>query len=117
MSYFLALQATYHSLEYALYDGMRLIQKKSLIKTQASSLLMCELNQLLSDHNCTWHDIQFLAVNQGPAPFTTLRALIATVNGISFATHKPLIGIDGLAAFAHEYKSDAVTLNILNAFS
>ncbi len=41
-------------------------------------------------------DLAFIAAHQGPAPFTTLRVCLTTVNGFAFATGMPLIGINGL---------------------
>lgn len=113
----LILQATYHAIEYGLYQDKMCLFKDSVIKTQASSLLMMRLKELIDTHHLSWNDFSFIGINQGPAPFTTLRALIATVNGISFATKIPLIGVDGLMSFATEQADKHVTVVLLNAFS
>ncbi len=119
--FFISTQATYESIEYALCSNissvMSIIDQRTLSKMQASSLLMQKLNELLADHMLTWSHIEKLVVNCGPAPFTTLRALIATVNGISFATHIPLVGIDGLKAFAFENSDAPISIVLLNAFT
>ncbi len=118
--FYLTLQATYETIEYALcsYEhGVTVIDQRFVSKMQASSLLMQELNELLVSHNLAWKNLKALVVNCGPAPFTTLRALIATVNGISFATKIPLVGVDGLKAFVLENPQDAVTVVVLNAFA
>lgn len=116
-SFSLVTQATYKTIEYALYKGTSLIEQNELIKTQACSLLMQQLNDLLHKHSLSWPDISYIGVNQGPAPFTTLRALITTINGISFATGIPLRGVDGLRAFAQEQKTESITAVLLNAFA
>lgn len=113
----LILQATYEDIQFALYKNEELLEQSSLVKTQASSLLMSELNKLLHKQALSWTDLAFIGVNQGPAPFTTLRALISTVNGISFSTGVPLVGVDGLTCFVNEYHKEGVTVVMLNAFA
>ena len=115
--YSLISQATYQEIQFALYKNEKLIKQCSLIKTEASSLLMDQLNKLLQKYNLTWENIELIGVNQGPAPFTTLRALITTMNGIGFATNIPLVGVDGLTTFIKEQQTKNVTVVLLNAFS
>lgn len=74
---------------------------------------------MLLKHQLNLTDISFIAVNAGPGPFTTLRVVIASVNGLSFASKIPLIGIDALDAFLIE-QHDAKypnTVVLLNAFN
>jgi len=114
----LVLQATYTCVEYALYNNDLPLTKRSLVKTSVCTDLMFNLCTLLNDHNITWPEIQHIIINQGPAPFTTLRGLIATVNGISFTQKIPLIAIDGLEAFTSEIgKKHRNFLIVLNAFA
>ncbi len=113
----LILQATYDEIQFALYKNEELLSKRSVIKTQSSYFLMNELNKVLHKESTTWSELAFIGVNQGPAPFTTLRALIATVNGIAFATGVGLIGVDGLVCFADEQYKQGVTVVLLNAFA
>ncbi len=117
--HFLALQSTYQSLELALFTSENLIAQATIDKHSASKSLIPVLNQLLSSNAITHNDLAFIAVNQGPGPFTTLRVLITTVNGIGFASCVPLVGIDGLAAFIEEQHTPAapITLALLNAFN
>ncbi len=114
---FLAIQATYDGIELALCDNGHVRGVVSLHKFDASRLLIITIDQLLTDHSLKTSDLAFIAVNQGPGPFTTLRTVLATVNGIAFAAGVPLIGIDGLAAFLHEVAVDGVTVVVLNAFN
>ncbi len=115
--YSLAFQATYHGIDYALYNNALLVKDCFLSKNQACSLLMADLNTLLETEKITWHDITFIGASQGPAPFTTLRALIASINGISFATKIPLVGVDGLQAFLlQEHHTNSISVVLLNAF-
>ena len=114
----LVLQATYTCVEYALYNNQQLVTQHSLIKTSVVTDLMFNLCSLLNDSGITWSEIQHIIINQGPAPFTTLRGLIATVNGISFAQKIPLIAVDGLDAFTREIsRTHNNFLILLNAFA
>ena len=74
---------------------------------------------MLKEHNLTLSDLAFFAANYGPGPFTTLRTVIATLNGIAFARNVPLVGVDGLKAFIEEYKNSLYerTVCMLNAFN
>ena len=57
-------------------------------------------------------------MNQGPGPFTSLRVIITTANGLSFATKKPLIGINGIEQFLKEFHDPEwpYTVALLNAY-
>lgn len=116
---FLALANTYTSVEIALFKDNNVIGIETVDKHQASKLLIPLLHALLATHNTLLSDCAFIATNQGPGPFTTLRVVIASVNGISFASRIPLIGIDGLDALLNEYTDPTFpnTVTLLNAFN
>ncbi|GAG14856.1 unnamed protein product, partial [marine sediment metagenome] len=88
-------------------------------KKRASKNIVALAQNLLRANDISFDDLLFFAANQGPGPFTTLRVIIATVNGFGFATQKPIIGIDGLDAILDEYRqeSPAITVALLNAYS
>lgn len=119
MSIFISIQHTYQGIEAALFDKYHLLGAITDDKKRASKTIIGLLNELLSAHQLQIRDLAFLAVNQGPGPFTTLRVVIASVNGLSFAIKKPLIGIDGLDALIQENQSEQhpITLALLNAFT
>lgn len=119
MQYFLALQNSYQALELALFDAQKLIATATIDKLTASRLLIPSIDQLLTRHKITLKDLSFIVVNQGPGPFTTLRVVITTVNGISFASGIPLVGVDGLAALVQEHSQPTtpITIALLNAFN
>jgi tRNA threonylcarbamoyladenosine biosynthesis protein TsaB len=119
MNAFLVLQNTYDELQIALMKDNQLIASRSLSKINASALFTSELQTLLDTHQVKLLEIPFIAVNQGPGPFTTLQVLLASANGLSFATNIPLIGVDGLDACLQEYADSNFpnTVILLNAFS
>jgi tRNA threonylcarbamoyladenosine biosynthesis protein TsaB len=55
---------------------------------------------LLARAGVTLHDVNLFAVARGPGSFTGLRVGIATMQGLAFATGKPLIGVSALDALA-----------------
>ncbi len=91
----------------------------SIDKKEASKLLIIKLANLLDQQQIKITDLPFIAVNQGPAPFTTLRVVIASMNGLSFASNIPLIGVDAFDAMQAEWHDIAypTTIILFNAFA
>lgn len=118
MTQFLTLSSTYEHVEIGLYTGNTALARESIDKKLASKELVSALGRILGAHRAHIKDIAFIAVNQGPAPFTTLRTVIATANGLNFASGIPLVGVDGLRAFAHTCRNSQwpYTVYVLNAF-
>ncbi|MGE0206934.1 MAG: tRNA (adenosine(37)-N6)-threonylcarbamoyltransferase complex dimerization subunit type 1 TsaB [Candidatus Babeliales bacterium] len=116
---YLALQATYEQLELGIFKDNKCIDAVSHDKKMASTVIISALDQLCKKNMLNLRDFSFIAVNQGPAPFTSLRVVIATANGLSFATGLPLVGVDGLKTFMQEYHNPAwpSTVALLNAFN
>ena len=116
---FLAVQSTYDSLQLALCNNNQLLDRTTIPKFEASTQFIIKLHELLSHNNLALTDLPFIAVNQGPGPFTTLRVVISSVNGLSFATRIPLIGIDALDACMREWSDQKYrhSIVLLNAFS
>lgn len=117
MSYFIAIQNNYHIIEIAFWNEGKLIDQVDLSKNDASRRTIILLEQLLNNNNCSLHNLSFIAINQGPGPSTTLRVIMALMNGLSFATGISLIGIDGLSTLLNEHKSTQYpyTIALLNA--
>lgn len=118
-SFFLIVQATYSHVEIGLCNGSKIIALQTLEKSSATKVLVQTIDQLLVSKNLSINDLSFIAANRGPAPFTTLRVVLATINGISFASDIKLIGIDGLHAFVLEntHAQWPYTAYLLNAFN
>lgn len=118
MIHFLVLQSSYTHLQLGLFSNQQLISTTQIDKTKASKECILILQQLLDWQKLTLSDLSFIAANQGPGPFTTLRVAISTVNGLGFATQLPLIGINGIEAFLDEYNHAEFsnTVVLLNAF-
>lgn len=115
----LAIQSTYTDIEIALYNTslMQFVGHTSIAKDKTFTLLSV-INVLLIDTQLTIHDISWCFVNRGPAPFTTLRTIIATANGLQAALRIPLIGMSGLELLSKEYNiQQKKSALVLNAFA
>jgi len=118
MIYSLVLQATYTAVEVGLFFNDTLHQQAVIVKHDATKYLMQAINTLLAQNNLSLKDISFLGANKGPGPFTTLRVVIASLNGIVFAHPIKLYGLDGLDAFLDQYaNAQKTTVVLLNAFN
>jgi tRNA threonylcarbamoyladenosine biosynthesis protein TsaB len=117
MPFFIALQSTYTHLEIGLFKANKVIAEIAIDKIVATKDSIAQLDALLRQHTLHLRDIAFIAANQGPAPFTTLRVAISMVNGLAYASQIPLIGIDGLHGFLDEYaQRNTAVVVLLNAF-
>ena len=119
MTRFLAIQNTYEMIEMALFNEDSIVESITIDKKEATKTIVTVLNALLERNNCPLNSLDFFAVNQGPGPFTTLRVVIATMNGLAFATNIPLVGVDGLDVLCAEEQdaSFPITVALLNAFN
>lgn len=118
MLVFLAIQSTYNQVQIGLYTPDQKLAIASIDKMVASKECILAIQSLLEGQNLQLKDLSFIATNQGPGPFSTLRVVISTINGLSFATGIPLIGINSLEALMQEYGSLKYpnTVALLNAF-
>ena len=118
--FILIIQSTYEQVEIAIYNNNSQIASRFIAKQEASSKILIGINDLLDKCQITIKDIDKIIVNLGPSPFTTLRTVISTVNGLAFAEQIPVVGVDGLKAFVnHDAKkfSDMHIVVVLNAFA
>lgn len=116
---FLIAQATYTDIEIGLVQGDNLLEKRVISKLEASKKILIAIDELLRNHSKNIDDLSFIAGNRGPGPFTTLRVALVTLNGLSYATSIPLIGLNGLNLFLEENRSQQfpLTVALLDAFT
>lgn len=94
----LIIQHTEQTVDIGLFQDAQCCGATAIEKSNASSLLIPRIDELLSSNNIDVSVLAFIGANAGPGPFTTLRTILATVNGLGYATNIPLISIDGLDA-------------------
>lgn len=117
MAVYLTVHARYNDVQWGLFDEDQLLVSTADESKQLNKQFIERLDKMLNKRSLSLRDLSFIAVHQGPAPFTTLRVCLSTVNGIGFATGLPLVGINGLEALLEEYtQQSTVTVALLNAF-
>src|SRR5580700_6558366 len=99
----LLAHSTYETVEIGLFDGTDVLYTHSLDKKVASALLIPSIDIVLQRAGVSIKECLYAIVNQGPGPFTTVRTVITTMNGLSFATRLPLIGLNALEVLIYEY--------------
>ncbi len=88
----------------ALLEG-EIVQAQAQVrvaKTHASQLWKIILF-LLEQAGWGLHDVELWVVTVGPGSFTGLRIGMATIKGLAFATHRPVIGISTLEVLASPF--------------
>ena len=63
--------------------------------------LPVDIMRLLQRHGLTPYDVDAFAVAIGPGSFTGLRIGIAAIQGLAFASSRPVVGVSALEALAH----------------
>lgn len=112
-------QSSYTHIEVGLHAKNQLIRSATIEKKDACAQLVPTLDALLDKEGVTLGDVTRIIVNLGPAPFSSLRTVITTMNGISFAAGIPLVGVSVFDALNYEYNSENVCelLIVLRAYS
>ncbi len=98
----LALDTTTRALSCAVTRGHVLVHERAGDPARsAAEQLPRLLSELLDEAGLAVADVEAHAVAAGPGSFTGLRVGIATMQGLAFAAHTPLVGISALDALAH----------------
>lgn len=105
--YFLIIHGSYQDISLGLYRGTTPERSHTAHAARASAQLLPLIDKLLSEQNCTISDLDFIALDQGPGAFTSLRVVLTTINGVAFSQKMPLVGCDGLRALADQMESQA----------
>jgi tRNA threonylcarbamoyladenosine biosynthesis protein TsaB len=120
MTLFIAVHTRYSDVQLGLFKNNLLIHRAQESSKKVSHTILFMIQELLTQQALELHDLDFIAANQGPAPFTTLRVALSSVNGLAFATHLPLIGVNCLYTFLQEtantYTGTGTIIVLLNAF-
>lgn len=119
MLIYIIIHHTYKEIQTALFKNDCLVDSYQQDNHLTSKNLIPMLDALCAHNNITIADVAFIGVNQGPGMFSTLRSIIATINGIHYATKIPLVGVDALHATAQEFYNPTfdLTLTLFNAYN
>ncbi len=97
---FLSLHGSYNKLDIALFNGSSCLEQSVDENIKSSAQLIPLLDCILKKHSLAISSLSFVAIDQGPGAFTSLRVMLATANAFGFDDTIPLIGVDGLDALA-----------------
>lgn len=81
-------------------DGAVLVEIGGDARLSQATRLPGDLQSVLAQAGLALDSIDVFAVATGPGSFTGLRVGIATMQGLAFAAHRPLIGVSALDALA-----------------
>jgi tRNA threonylcarbamoyladenosine biosynthesis protein TsaB len=70
------------------------------VQNEHASFLQPAIEKMLVEHNISLHNLDAIAVTNGPGSYTGLRVGLASAKGLSFALQKPLITVNTLEAMA-----------------
>lgn len=88
-------------------DGVLVREERSDSARPQAERVPADLQALLDQADVRLESIDVFAVGTGPGSFTGLRIGIATMQGLAFATGKPLVGVSGFDALAWQIGADA----------
>lgn len=115
---YLVVQVTSMHVEFGLLQDNVLLDVHAMDKHLACRQFLIALQTMLTHSGLALEQIKFIAASVGPAPITTLRAILATLNGIHLSTGIPLIGIDGLQALINTIeKPTPINIAFANAYN
>jgi len=77
---------------------------------------MPTIARLLEQEGVDIHSCDYIACNSGPGPFTTMRTVVATANGLAYGAHIPLVPFQAITLLARYSTSTATVCAALNAF-
>jgi tRNA threonylcarbamoyladenosine biosynthesis protein TsaB len=97
----LAIDSSTKRFSLAVADGERvLVSRNRVSRDVLSSSIIPAVRMILKRAGISLRDCDAFAVGLGPGSFTSLRVGLATVKGLAFAVHKPVIGIPSLDTLA-----------------
>lgn len=96
----LALDTATEACSAALLHGGRVYRRAEVIPRQHAQRLLPMIDEVLSEAGLSLNAVDALVFGRGPGAFTGVRIATGMVQGLAFATGKPVIGISNLAALA-----------------
>ena len=112
----LAVDTSHGRCSIALLDKDNLSVKEVKENSRQAEILLPLIEEILSENNLEYKDIDLLSSTIGPGSFTGLRIGMTAVKGIALATGKPTIGVNTLETIAFEVSNtDGKIISVLNA--
>ncbi len=100
MTTLLAIDTATEACSAALLHGDRLFHRFEIIPRLHAQRLLPMVDELLTESGVSLNDLDALVFGRGPGAFTGVRIATGMVQGLAFASGKPVIAISNLAALA-----------------
>jgi len=100
MTTLLALDTATEACSAALLHEGKVVYRSEVIPRQHAQRLLPMLEELLHERSITLTQVDALVFGRGPGAFTGVRIATGMVQGLAFASGKPVIAISNLAALA-----------------
>ena len=84
-------------------DGVLIMEQRVVESRSHASQVTILIERVCREVAFSFSDINAVAVSKGPGSYTGLRIGVATAKGFCYALDKPLIGINTLQSFVHEW--------------
>jgi tRNA threonylcarbamoyladenosine biosynthesis protein TsaB len=104
----LGIDTTTKFLSIGVYDGAKVYAYNLEVGRRLSSLLAPTIKRILDALGWQASDIDYFACGLGPGSFTGMRVGVATIKGLAWSLHKPIIGISTLDILARAVKAKGV---------
>lgn len=115
----LAIDTATPAVSVALADANELVATFSLLRGRRHvETLIPAIEQLLEHAQCSYRDLDAIAVDSGPGLFTGLRVGVATAKALALALNVPVLAASSLAILATDFaqrRSDADVLAVIDA--
>jgi tRNA threonylcarbamoyladenosine biosynthesis protein TsaB len=86
-------------------DGTTLCSEESSVRNTHSAIITLLIENVLNQAGKDFHDLDAIAVSEGPGSYTGLRIGVASAKGLCYALDKPLIGVGTLHALSNGMKN------------
>ena len=98
-------------------NGICLVEAKNTAQKDHAGFVQKTIQQLIQQLGITLHELDAIAVTEGPGSYTGLRVGMSSAKGLCYALNKPLITIGTLSAMANSKIAEFKRENkIINAY-
>jgi len=104
----LAIETSTETCSVAIAMGGEVLERYQHAPRQHAELLLPWVEQLLADAGIGFSSIDAIAFSRGPGSFTSLRIGIGVVQGLAWASDRPVIPVSSLAATAQTAANEGI---------
>lgn len=105
----LAIETATETVSVALMLNGEVLERYQHAPRQHAELLLPWVEQLLAEAEIGFASLDAIAFSRGPGSFTSLRIGIGVVQGLAWASERPVIPVSSLAATAQTAFNDGIT--------